>query len=50
MTATCFTRYETDPFQRQYFEQYTANRGDAMPCCGAEATCYFAPHGETVRP
>ena len=44
MTITCFIRYEIDPFQKEAFEQYARNWGEAIPRCGADLIGYFAPH------
>lgn len=44
MTITCFIRYEIDPFQKDAFEDYARNWGQAIPRCGAELIGYFAPH------
>lgn len=44
MTITCFIRYEIDPFQKEDFETYARNWGEAIPRCGADLIGYFAPH------
>lgn len=44
MTIACFIRYEIDPFQKDAFEQYARNWGQAIPRCGADLIGYFAPH------
>ena len=44
MTVTCFIRYDIDPFQKEAFEQYARNWGEAIPRCGADLIGYFAPH------
>ena len=44
MPITCFIRYEIDPFERQAFEEYARNWGQAIPRCGADLIGYFAPH------
>ena len=44
MAITCFIRYEIDPFQKEAFEQYARNWGEAIPRCGADLIGYFAPH------
>ncbi|UYV37069.1 NIPSNAP family protein [Rhodobacteraceae bacterium D3-12] len=41
---TCFIRYHIDPVQRENFEQYARNWGQAIPRCGADLIGYFAPH------
>ena len=41
---TCFIRYDIDPFQRDAFETYARNWGQAIPRCGADLFGYFAPH------
>jgi hypothetical protein len=41
---TCFIRYEIDPFQRDRFETYARNWGQAIPRNGADLIGYFAPH------
>jgi hypothetical protein len=41
---TCFIEYDIDPFQRDAFEQYARNWGQAIPRCGADLIGYFAPH------
>ncbi|WP_262298734.1 NIPSNAP family protein [Microvirga sesbaniae] len=41
---TCFIRYEIDPFQRDAFEEYARNWGQAIPRCGADLIGYYAPH------
>ena len=44
MPITCFIRYEIDPFQKEAFEEYARNWGEAIPRCGADLIGYFAPH------
>lgn len=44
MSVTCFIRYEIDPFQKDAFEEYARNWGQAIPRCGAGLIGYFAPH------
>ncbi len=44
MTITCFIRYKIDPFQKESFEEYARNWGQAIPRCGADLIGYFAPH------
>ncbi|MEO3386562.1 NIPSNAP family protein [Mesorhizobium sp. CAU 1741] len=44
MTITCFIRYEIDPFQKEAFEEYARNWGQAIPRAGADLIGYFAPH------
>lgn len=44
MPVTCFIRYEIDPFQKEAFEEYARNWGEAIPRCGADLIGYFAPH------
>ena len=41
---TCFIRYQIDPTQRDNFETYARNWGQAIPRCGADLIGYFAPH------
>ena len=41
---TCFIKYDIDPFQRDAFETYARNWGQAIPRCGADLIGYFAPH------
>jgi len=41
---TCFIRYRIDPNQREHFETYARNWGQAIPRCGADLIGYFAPH------
>lgn len=41
---TCFIRYHIDPTQRDNFERYARNWGQAIPRCGADLIGYFAPH------
>lgn len=41
---TCFIKYEIDPFQKDAFETYARNWGEAIPRCGADLFGYFAPH------
>ena len=41
---TCFIKYEIDPFQKEAFEKYARNWGEAIPRCGADLIGYFAPH------
>ena len=44
MSITCFIRYEIDPFQKEAFDEYARNWGEAIPRCGAELFGYFSPH------
>lgn len=44
MPVTCFIRYQIDPFQKDAFEEYARNWGQAIPRCGAGLIGYFAPH------
>lgn len=44
MPITCFIRYEIDLFQKEAFEEYARNWGEAIPRCGADLIGYFAPH------
>lgn len=44
MPVTCFIRYQIDPFQKDAFEEYARNWGQAIPRCGADLIGYFAPH------
>ena len=44
MSVTCVIRYEIDPFQKDAFEEYARNWGQAIPRCGADLIGYFAPH------
>lgn len=41
---TCFIRYQIDPYEREKFEQYARNWGEAIPRCGADLVGYYAPH------
>lgn len=44
MPMTCFIRYEIDPYQRDAFNDYCRNWGQAIPRNGADLIGYFAPH------
>ena len=41
---TCFIKYEIEPFQREQFDTYARNWGQAIPRCGADLIGYFSPH------
>lgn len=41
---TCIIRYQIDPTQKDNFETYARNWGQAIPRCGADLIGYFAPH------
>jgi hypothetical protein len=41
---TCFIRYQIDPFNKDAFEHYARQWGQAIPRCGADLIGYFAPH------
>ena len=41
---TCFIKYHIDPTQKDAFEEYARNWGQAIPRCGADLIGYFAPH------
>ena len=41
---TCIIRYEIEPYQREDFEAYARNWGQAIPRCGARLIGYYAPH------
>lgn len=47
---TCVIEYEIDPYKRDAFEAYARTWGEAIPRCGADLICYFAPHeGSATR-
>jgi hypothetical protein len=43
MRATCFIRYQIDPFQRDAFETYARAWGRIIPRCGGALIGYFLP-------